>query len=265
MTAHWTDRIRPYAGWAALVLLAAGIFGSIVAANFAFPVTLLLAAAALAAFRYWDALKTFDFWALDEWARMRYDAIGVRDWHAPHHAAEIYCSQVAVRTRNEAASEMNTIMMELIRGQGHKDGDASISFADPKSLAPNRTQQNAKYDAAQARYNQCNTALSRELLTHLVRGDLVAKGLPTRDDVAQSERIIPTSRWRIMNLDIAKAQATGLGWHYTGIVVGLKPRPRKPAKPPAPQARPATPAENPTVKVPQAPRPDLPRPPRPSA
>jgi hypothetical protein len=263
--AQWTDRIRPYAGWAALVLLVAGIFGNIVAANFAFPLTLLFGAAALAAFRYWDSLKTFDFWGLDEWARMRYDALGVRDWHAPHHAAEMYCSQVAVRTRNEAAAEMNTIMMELIRGQEHSAGDASISFADPKSFAPNRTQQNAKYDAAQVRYNQCNAALSRELLTHLVRGDLLAKGLPTRDDVAQSERIIPTSRWRVMNLDIAKAQASGLGWHYTGIVVGLKPRPRKTAKPPAPQAQPPKPADKPVARGPQPPRPDQPRPPRPSA
>lgn len=265
MTAQWTDRIRPYAGWAALVLLVAGIFSSIIAANFAFPLTLLLGAAALAAFRYWEELRKFEFWALDEWARMRYDAFGVRDWHAPHHAAEMYCSQVAVRTRNEAAAEMNTIMMDLIRGQGHKNGDAAISFSDPNSLAPNRTQQNAKYDAAQVRYNQCNAALSRELLTHLVRGDLVAKGLPTRDDVAQSERIIPTSRWRIMTLDIAKAQATGQGWHYTGIVVGHRPKPRKTAKPPAPQAQPPKPPETAVARGPQPPRPDQPRPPRPSA
>lgn len=262
MTAEWTDRIKPYAGWAALVLLVAGLFSGLVAVNFAFPLSLLVGAAALAIFRFWNELKAFDFWALDEWARMRYDALGVRDWHAPHHAAEMYCSQVVVRTRNEAAAEMNIIMMELIRGR-EKAGGASIGFADAKSLSPDRTERNAKYDAAQVRYNQCNTALERELLTYLVRGDLLAKGLPTKDDVAQSERIIPTSHWRVMNLDIAKAKATGLGWNYTGVVVGVKPKPRKPAKPAAPQAKPAEPADKPPVRVPQAPRPDLPRPPRP--
>ncbi|MDO8877974.1 MAG: hypothetical protein Q8M24_11130 [Pseudolabrys sp.] len=263
MTEDWKDRVRPYAGWAALVLLVAGLFGSVVAANFAFPLVLLFGSAAFAVFRFWHELKTFDFWALDEWARMRYDAAGVRDWHAPHHAAEMYCSQVVVRTRNEAAAEMNIIMMELIRGR-EKAGGTSISFADANSRSSDRTERNEKYDAAQVRYNQCNTALARELLTYLVRGDLLAKGLPTKEDVAHSERIIPTSRWRIMNLDIAKAKANGLGWHYTGVVIGVKPKPRKPAKPAAPQAKPVDATDKPAVRIPQAPRPDLPpRPPRP--
>lgn len=262
MTEDWKNRIRPYAGWAALVLLVAGLFSGLVAVNFAFPLSLLFGAAALAIFRFWHELKTFDFWAFDEWARMRYNAAGVRDWHAPHHAAEMYCSQVVVKTRNEAAAEMNIIMMELIRGQ-ENTGDPSIGFSGPRSFSPNRTDRNEKYDAAQVRYNQCNTALARELLTYLVRGDLLAKGLPTKDDVAHSERVIPTSRWRIMNLDIAKARATGLGWHYTGVVIGVKPKPRKPVKPAAPQAKPVDPTDKPGVRVPQAPRPDLPRPPRP--
>ncbi len=263
MTADWTDRIRPYAGWAALVLLIAGLFSSLIAANFAFPLTFLFGSAALATFRFWEPLRTFDFWAFDEWARMRFDTLGVRDWHAPHHAAEIYGSQVVVRTRNEAATEMNVIMMELIRGEERASfGDHPMDHANPKPLSPGRAERNAKYEAAQIRYTQCNTALSRELLTHLVRGDLVAKGLPTKGDVAQSERIIPTSRWRVMNLDIAKAQANGSGWHYTGVVVGLKPKPRKTAKPAAPQAPPPSAADKPRVRVPQ-PRPDQPRPPRP--
>lgn len=262
MTEDQADRIRPYTGWAALVLLVAGLFSSLVAANFAFPLVLLFGSAALAIFRYWRELKNFDFWAFDEWVRTRYDAMHVSDWHAPHHAAEMYCSQVVVRTRNEAAAEMNVIMMELIRGQ-EKSGGASIGFADANFHHPDRAERNAKYDAAQVRYNQCNTALARELLTYLVRGDLLAKGLPMKDDVALSERIIPTSRWRVMNLDIAKARASGPGWVYSGIVVGVKPKPRKPAKSPAPQAKPAAPPAPPTVKVPQTPRPDLPRPPRP--
>lgn len=245
MNTQLADWIRPYAGWAALVFLVTAIFGGLIAANFAFPLTLLVAAAALAVFRFWQPLKTFDFWAFDEWARMRFDSIGIRDWHAPHHAAEMYCSQVAVRTRNEAAAEMNIIMMELIRGRERiasvPAGTSLTAPADPKAFESNRTVHNAKYDAAQIRYNQCNTALSRELLALLARGDLLAKGLPTRDDVAQSERIIPTSRWRVMSLDIAKAQASGLGWHYTGIVVGKRPKARETAKPPNPQAKPPNP------------------------
>ncbi len=241
MHAPLLNWVRPYAGWAALVLLVVAIFSGVIAANYAFPLTLLVAAAALALFHFWQPLTTFDFWAFDEWARMRFDAVGVRDWHAPHHAAEMYCNQVAVRTRNEAAAEMNTIMMELIRGRERiartPTGASSTAPFDSKAFEDSRTNHNAKYDAAQIRYNQCNAALSRELIAHLARGDLLAKGLPTRDDVAQSERIIPTSRWRVMSLDVAKAQASGQGWHYTGIVVGKRPRPRKTAKPPAPQTK----------------------------
>jgi hypothetical protein len=96
------------------------------------------------------------------------------------------------------------------------------------------------------------------------RGDLLAKGLPTRDDVALSERIIPTSRWRVMSLDIAKAQATGLGWHYTGIVVGKRPKIRKTAKPSASPAKPPEPSEQSARGRPQQ-RPDQPRQPKPSA
>ncbi len=262
MTPELTDRFKPYAGWAALVLLVAGLFSGLIAGNFVFPLSLLLGAAALAIYRYWHEIKTFDFWAFDEWVRTRYDAMHVRDWHAPHHAAEMYCSQVVVRTRNEAAAEMNVIMMELIRGQKKTSG-VSIGFADADIRHPDRTERNAKYDAAQVRYNQCNTALARELLTYLVRGDLLAKGLPTKNDVAQAERIIPTSRWRVMTLDIAKAKAMGSGWNYTGVVVGVKPKPRKSAKPSTPEANTAAPREKPPVRVPQAPRPDLPHPPRP--
>jgi hypothetical protein len=262
VTAELTDRFKPYAGWAALVLLVAGLFSGLTAGNFLFPLSLLLGAAALAAFRFWHEIRTFDFWAFDEWVRTRYDAMHVPDWHSPHHAAEIYCSQVVVRARNEAAAEMNVIMMELIRGR-EKNGGASTGFSDADFHHPDRAERNAKYDAAQVRYNQCNTALARELVTYLVRGDLLAKGLPTKHDVAQSERIIPTSRWRVMNLDIAKAKAVGTGWNYTGVVVGLKPKPRKPARPPAAQVKTAAPPEQPPVKIPQAPRPDLPHPPRP--
>jgi hypothetical protein len=241
------------------------------------PLTLFFAAGALAAFRYWQELKAFDFWALDEWLRMRHAAMGVPAWHAPHHAAELYCSQVVVRTRNEAAAEMNILMMELIRGQDkfedkslERDTSQSGNFrfspyGEQSPPQSGQVERNARYDAAQIRFNQCNAALSREMLTYLVRGDLLAKGLPTKEDVAQSERVVPTSRWRIMNLDIAKAQATGMGWHYTGLVVGVKPKPRKTNKPPAPPAKPPNPNGTSDARAHPPKRPDQPRPPRPSA
>lgn len=67
-------------------------------------------------FRYWAAIKAFDVWAFDEWGRMRLGTIGVRVWHAPYHAAEHFCDPQIVRARNKAASEMNSIMMEIIKG-----------------------------------------------------------------------------------------------------------------------------------------------------
>ncbi|MDP2411176.1 MAG: hypothetical protein Q8M26_12945 [Pseudolabrys sp.] len=109
MIAEMLNSIRPYAGWAALVLFVVGLFGGLIGNNAALPLTLILAAAGLAVLHFRKQLKTFDFWALDEWIRTRYDAFGVRDWHAPHHAAESYCSRVVVQARNEAAAEMNTI------------------------------------------------------------------------------------------------------------------------------------------------------------
>jgi len=65
--------------------------------------------------------------------------------------------------------------------------------------------------------------LSRDLHRQLIAGTLMAKGLPTQNETMRSERIIPKSRWRIMNLDISKAEASGRGLHYIGIVIGKKP------------------------------------------
>ena len=154
----------------------------------------------------------------------------------------------------------NVLMMEIIRNQDRfsPSGEQNLSLNS-------QADRNAKYDAAQIRFNQCNTALSREMLTYLARGDLLAKGLPTRDDVALSERIIPTSRWRVMTLDIAKAQATGMGWHYTGLVVGVKPKPRKTERPPARPAKAANPNSAPETRAPRPQPTDRPRQPRPSA
>lgn len=243
MNSRLANWITAYAGWAAIALLIIAIFSGLIATSIAFPLFLLVAACALAILHYWEALKTFDFWALDEWIRTRRDSIGVRDWHSPHHAAELFCSPVVVRARNEAAAEMNSVMMELIRDPNRSArapaGGDPPTAANAITSANSPARSHTHYEAAQIRYNQCNAALSRELLAQLTRGDLLAKGLLMRNDVALAERIIPTSRWRVMSLDIAKANASGPGWSYTGIVVGKKPIMGKKAKPPNAKSSPA--------------------------
>jgi hypothetical protein len=120
---------------------------------------------------------------------------------------------------------MNTIMMEVIRQSAHPNaGPLDFSRTDTDLNAD----RHARYEAAQIRLGQTNALLSRELHFYLARGDLLAKGLLTTDDIGRAERIIPTARWRVMTLDIAKAQATGAGWRYSGIVVGFRPKKPKP-------------------------------------
>jgi hypothetical protein len=224
--------------WIILALLVIAFFTGVVGSNAILPLSLIVVASGFAAFRYWDAIKSFDFWAFDEWVRARMDSMGVREWHSPYHAAEIYCSPATARARNEAAAEMNSIMMELIRGKDAvaRVGDASSGVPDFRLERTDSARHHTSYDAAQARYNQCNVALARELLAQLARGDLIAKGLPVEGDAAKSERIIPTSRWRVMNLDISKAKASGLGLSYEGVIIGKKPSsgttaPAAPAQP----------------------------------
>ena len=209
MNSQLANWIRQYAGRIIILFWAAAAFTALVAHNAAVPLTLIAVAAALTATRYWSEIRKFDFWVFDEWIRTRYAAFGISEWHSPHQASELYCRHDIVRARNEAAAQMNTIMMELLKDRSH----ASALHAD--------------HDAAQARYNQCNIALGRELLAYLRRGDLFAKGMQSKDGEGKSERIIPTARWRVMDLDISKATAWGEGWSYVGLVIG---RPNKPAK-----------------------------------
>lgn len=260
--------LKPYAGWVALGFLIFALFTSLFARNFMVPLGLYAVALCFALWRYWEEVKAFDFWALDEWLRTRRDALGVTQWHAPHRAAELFCNQVAVRTRNEAAAEMNTIMMEIVR-QTRGPYSGSHDFSQP--VADHHAERNARYDAAQVRLNQTDALLSRELHHYLVRGDLLAKGLPTVDGTARAERVIPISRWRVLTLDIAKAQATGEGLKYSGIVVGVKPK--KPSPPPPQTAnkngnKPAEPPRAPNAPAPKGPpaaRHATQRPPKPSA
>jgi hypothetical protein len=234
---HW---FQPYAGWTTLGLVVIAFFISLIGNNPALPLGLLILAIAIAAGRYWGAIRSFNFWALDEWIRARYDSLGVREWHGPYHAVEFYCSSAIAKTRNDAAAEMNTLMMELIRAKDTVAGTASTTNRDFRVESADSERRHASYDAAQTRHNQCNAALTRELIAQLIRGDLIAKGLPVEEGTAKSERIIPTSRWRVMSLDISKAKASGSGLSYEGIVIGKRPPSRKGMAPERPSQPPRT-------------------------
>lgn len=207
--ANWIDR---YAGWVIVLFWGLAAFTALVARNVAVPLTLIAIAAILTAVRYRSNIKGFDFWAFDEWARTRRDALGIAEWHSPYQASDVYCRHDIVRARSDAASQMNSIMMELLKDRR----DAPALHAD--------------YDAAQTRYNQCNVALARELLGYLRSGDLFAKGMLSKDGEGKSERIIPTARWRVMELDISKSTASGEGWNYVGLLIGQTRKPQKASK-----------------------------------
>lgn len=187
----------------------AAAFTALGASHVSVPLVLIAVAGTLTIVRYRTRLKEFDLWALDEWLRTRYDAYGIAEWHRPYHAAELYCRNDIVQARNEAAGRMNSIMMELLKDHTR----ASALHSD--------------YDDAQARYKQCDRTLGRELLAYLRRGDLFAKGMLSKDGAGKAERIIPTARWRIMDLDISNATASGAGWNYIGIVVGARKTPEQ--------------------------------------
>ncbi len=201
--------MKQYAGWIIILVWGAAAFTALVSKNAAVPLTLIGVAGVVTVVRYRSEIKDFDFWALDEWIRTRRDAWGIAEWHPVYHASELYCRHDIGRARNDAAAQMNSIMMELLKDRRH----AAALHAD--------------YDAAQTRYNQCNTALARELLAYLRRGDLFAKGMLSKDGEGKAECIIPTARWRVMDLDISKAAASGAGWHYVGLVIGRTNRPQK--------------------------------------
>jgi hypothetical protein len=232
--------VRNHVGWIILAILVVAGIDALAGNSVIFPLVLIVAACGLAAYRYWDAIKVFDWWAFDEWVRARSGAMGVKDWHTPYHAVEYFCDPILVDARNAAATEMNTIMMELIRDQDREVG-----------IRVGASQGHAKYESAQHKHAQLNEMLALELRKQRVAGTLVAKGLPVEDDAARSERIIPESRWRVMTLDIAKAEASGQGGNFMGVVIGQKPVKLQPA---AREARTTDPA-------PQAPRAPAPMPP----
>jgi hypothetical protein len=214
------DWVRGHAKWAAILTLSAATFSVLIANAIVLPLILLFLTAGILVFRYFDAIKAFEFWALDEWARAIPRSIGIREWYAPYHAAELFCDPSIVKSRNEAAAKMNNVMMNLIKDPRRIIEDPSEESLLKRAAMPQKNSTGGRhvdYDAALAEHDLNNLALSRDLRGKLFVGNLIAKGLP---DATQLERIIPRSDWKIMSLDISKAEAFGPQKHYTDIVIG---------------------------------------------
>jgi len=227
---HLVIWIRRYATWIAILCFLTAAFVALIVNSIAFPLLLVCVAMGFVIFRYWEAIISFDMWGFDEWVRTRMEAIGIHQWHSPYRAAELFCNPQVVKARNDAAAKMNSIILELVKDTSRNTAAPPVAavkgFPDQETAMRSRSDlagRHADYEAAQTKHEQNNVALSRDLCRQLVAGTLMAKGLPVKDDAPQSERIIPTSRWRILGLDISKAEAFGRGLHYVGIVIGKKP------------------------------------------
>jgi hypothetical protein len=221
---HYFELIKPYASWAALMVFVVGTFIGLTTVHVLLPLMFLGCAVALVVFRYWESLKIFDIWTLREWVRSHQDAIGVRHWHAPHYAADHYCNPAVVNSRNEAAAEMNIVMMGLIKSPDRRmSSQPGESISTRPVNSENDAKHHTRYDAAQLKYNQCSLSLAADLHDQLKHGHLLAKGLLLHASVAGTEHIIPTSRWSVMSLDIVKGEASGGGWNYTDLLIGKKP------------------------------------------
>lgn len=231
MTLHlrdWLDRVPP---WLIAMLGVCGLLVAAVGDRVVPALVLLGLSAGLAIYRYRATLHGSDFWAIEEWIKTRRAAFGICEWRSPYQAAALYGTPAMVRTRDEAAREMNAMMMEIVRGE-----HASMETMTGVSAESLRTSQQSRYEAAQFRHDRSNAALGRELAALLASGELMAKGLLLGQGSAKAERIIPVSRWRLLELNIAKAEASGPAGDYAGILIG-KP-PVKPApKPPQPAAK----------------------------
>jgi hypothetical protein len=83
----------------------------------------------------------------------------------------------------------------------------------------------------------------------------MAKGLLLSQGLARSERIIATPRWRLLELNIAKSEASGPAGEYAGIVIG-KPTVKAPS-----ERKPAAKLSQPTTQREKAPASPAPRPP----
>ena len=213
-----TQWIQTYGRWAAfLILLAAAYFIASIVYRAAPTSTfvLVLAAMIFIVFHYGRAIKNFDLHALDNWARNRMSMVGVHEWHTPYHAASRFCDPKVVRERNDAAAQMNSIMMEFIK---------------ERSPVPDMPINYSAYETARTKHEQYNTVLAGQLLEKLIAGDIIAKGSVRQDGITDNtERIIPSFNWNDMKLDILRSEASGGGLHYVSILIGKKSDPEPPS------------------------------------
>ena len=219
--ASWIQR---YAIWIAILVLFAATFIASSANGTALPFVLICVAIGLIIFRYWDLINAFALSDFSKWARTRIGSIGIQHWHTPYHAAARFCDPTVVKTRNDAAAKMNSIMMELVKG-GRDAVAVETKIPEQETTRPIRrkvTESYSAYETASAVHEQCNRLLARDLLKQLIAGDLIAKGSSTQNGIVQSECIIPKSHWTNMSFDISTSEASGSGVHYVRIVVGKR-------------------------------------------
>ena len=222
--ASWIQR---YAIWIAILFLFAATFIASSANGTALPFVLICVAIGLIIFRYWDLINAFALSDFSKWARTKIGSIGIQHWHTPYHAAERFCDLTVVKTRNDAAAKMNSIMMELVTG-----GRDAVAVETNQSNIPEQetarlirsevTESYSAYETASAVHEQCNRLLARDLLKQLIAGDLIAKGSSTQNGIVQSECIIPKSHWTNLSFDISTSEASGSGVHYVRIIIGKR-------------------------------------------
>jgi hypothetical protein len=202
---HWA----PVAG----SLVAAAVFTAAVSQSVALPSLLAAASLAIVVFRHRVTLRSLDRAAVREWARTTVAGLTIRDWLSPYDAAALYCNPNAVRARDEAQAEMNAAMMSIVRAPAPGEIGAASGY-----LAHAAHQR--AYETAQVRYARVNLALGLELGGLLACGELLAKGAAVRAGDEGRARFIPVSRWKRLEIDIAKAKAAGADIGYVGVLIG---------------------------------------------
>jgi len=192
-------------------------------------VLFLMAAVGFYAIRLWPAIRTLDWRVVDEWVRAQIGAIVIRDWYSPSQAAEMFCDPAVVREWHEARAQISSSIMEVVREQGRKGGggtgsDPLIAIGTPtlRKFSDQPPELLSSQDAAQGKYTQSDHMLRHELVRQLISGVLIAKGSPVHDDDERPERVIPSSLWKDLKLDLRNSEASGGGRRYGGVSIGKK-------------------------------------------
>src|SRR3974390_1012800 len=155
--------IQRYAIWIAILFLFATIFIASSANGTALPLVLVCVAIVLVIFRYWDLINAFALSDFSKWARTRIGSIGIPHWHAPYHAATRFCDPAVVKTRNDAAAKMNSIMMELVKG-GRDAVAVETKIPEQETTRPIRrkvTESYSAYATPSAAHEQYTRLLAR--------------------------------------------------------------------------------------------------------